>query len=242
MPTELPAEVVEADHRLEKATDSASEKLARHRWHWTLDESNPGRVSLRAYARAIGRQFATVRGYAEGYRTFADPGTRISLSEAIERARLSQERETLVEAVADANQVEFTTARRQYGSDVARVREAVEREVERRPAMTTEERADTARQVAKNFARSRAADAQWKEDQKRRRTGRYIELDASLTKVKRLLTDSIQTARDVEFDTDEVELLEVALESVRSVLALLHAAIAGRANVDWDAEMQRLTQ
>ena len=32
--------VIEADHRLVAAAGKASEELARHRWHWTLDESN----------------------------------------------------------------------------------------------------------------------------------------------------------------------------------------------------------
>ena len=35
----LPQSVVEEDRRLESSAESASEALAKHRWHWTLDES-----------------------------------------------------------------------------------------------------------------------------------------------------------------------------------------------------------
>jgi len=62
-----PAPASKASRALEKSAESASEQLAKHRWHWTLDETNPERVSLRAYARDVGRAESIVRKYANSY-------------------------------------------------------------------------------------------------------------------------------------------------------------------------------
>ena len=45
----------------------ASEELARHRWHWTLDESNPDRVSFSEYAAGVGRHKSQIQSFARGY-------------------------------------------------------------------------------------------------------------------------------------------------------------------------------
>lgn len=50
----LPVEIVAEDQRLDAQARSAQMDLAALRWHWTLDESNPDRVSFGAYAAAIG--------------------------------------------------------------------------------------------------------------------------------------------------------------------------------------------
>ena len=53
--------VVAEDKKLAKASDKAGEALMKHRWHWTLDESNAKRVSFAEYARQVGRHESIVR-------------------------------------------------------------------------------------------------------------------------------------------------------------------------------------
>jgi hypothetical protein len=49
------------------AAESTSQELAQHRWHWTLDESNPKRVSMRDYTDEVGRSYSTIRTSVKGY-------------------------------------------------------------------------------------------------------------------------------------------------------------------------------
>ncbi len=107
--TDLPNEVVAADHEMEQSASKASEALAKHRWHWTLDESNPDRVSIRAYAQAVGRAKQTIQKYVNGYAAWQAQSGHAgvpTLGEAIERAQMSAEKATMVEAVAEANPTE----------------------------------------------------------------------------------------------------------------------------------------
>jgi hypothetical protein len=239
----LPAEVIETDHRLEKAASKASEELARHRWHWTLDEANSNRVGIREYARQVGRVHATIGKYANGYaRWLAAGGHRsvATLPEMVDRAEMSAEREAVVEAVAEANEVTFSHARRSYTPDVTRVREAVERATERQPDMTTEDRREYAKRTATNLARSRASEQHRREDRKQQRSALYMKVDARLDHARRDLADALNDARDGEFGEDEIELLEQALAAIRAVTSLLTSAITGASNVDWDDELAKL--
>ena len=62
---ELPSTIVLQDQELEAQRDDASASLAKLRWQWTLDESNPKRVSIRSYAEQVGRAEKTIRSMAK---------------------------------------------------------------------------------------------------------------------------------------------------------------------------------
>ena len=51
----------------QQASARPSEALAQHRWHWTIDESNPERVSLSEYARSVGRHLSNIAAQVKGY-------------------------------------------------------------------------------------------------------------------------------------------------------------------------------
>ena len=55
MTTALPSEVVEKDKQLDGEIARKVGELMELRWHWTLDETNPDRVTVAAYGRAVGR-------------------------------------------------------------------------------------------------------------------------------------------------------------------------------------------
>src|SRR5262245_24232854 len=108
-PPTIPPSVIEADHRLEGTATRASEKLAELRWHWTLDESNPNRVSQVAYSRAIGRSRAVVGYYARGYALFVERRTasrasaRLTIEDALRLAGQSEEMQEFTEAIAEGS-------------------------------------------------------------------------------------------------------------------------------------------
>ncbi len=108
----VPQHVIEQDHRLEDSASRSQEALAKHRWHWTLDESNPDRVALRVYARAVGRNQTGIRRYAHGYAAWsAQEFIHGPLGEYILRANLGVEKEAAIEAVAKEGGISFTTAK-----------------------------------------------------------------------------------------------------------------------------------
>jgi hypothetical protein len=105
--TNLPTEVVQQDRTLQKAADD----LAQLRWHWTLDESNPDRVSFREYARQVGVHKKSVGAMANGYAAYITagggdvpptPGEPQSVTDHIELANMGAERQDAVKAVAKA--------------------------------------------------------------------------------------------------------------------------------------------
>ena len=59
------------DRELESVQQRSIEKLAQHRWHWTLDDSNPDRVSIAEYARRVSRGRATIHRMAYGYKAWS---------------------------------------------------------------------------------------------------------------------------------------------------------------------------
>ena len=112
------------NHQLEAAARSSG-ALAQLRWYWTLDESNPGRVGFREYARAIGHKtHRNVHKYAHGYATYmAGVGTSTSLNECIELAAMSAEKAAVTEAVAEARGITVQTARKRHGAEIRQIRE-----------------------------------------------------------------------------------------------------------------------
>lgn len=99
----LPAAVVAEDQQLEGEAERSREGLARHRWHWTLDETNPDRVPAREYARSVGRSKNTVLNMVNGYAAWAGRGAPpTELADELERAKLSGDRLAATEAVAEA--------------------------------------------------------------------------------------------------------------------------------------------
>jgi hypothetical protein len=233
--TDLPRRVVDDDHRLERAASSASEELARLRWHWTLDETNPGRVSLRAYARAVGRDARTITVYAQGYvRSSGDAD--ISLTEAIERSSMSSDREAATEAVAKARGLAITTVRQNRPTEVRRVLGIARDRVEQHGGSL----ADAARETADWIVRSEQTSERREAERRQRTSMRLIEVESHLDGARRRLEQALQVARSVEWGDEEQGLLQATIANVRALLGLIDVALAGTPDVDWDAELAAL--
>lgn len=243
--TPLPADVVEKDHKLEGSHTKATEALAKHRWHWTLDETNTKRVSLGAYARSTGRNLATIRNHARGYEMWLAHGcTPMTLTECIERARMSSEKADVVEAVAVANAVEFTTAKLRHATDVKRVQHAIERKVEQQPTITPEEKKEYGQKVAKAIAGGRQADRERATRKKNQKSMLLMTIEGELAQARRCLLRALDEARlSTGFDPgDPLDYLAQSVDNLIATAELLRVAVGGEANVDWDAELMKLRE
>jgi predicted Rdx family selenoprotein len=236
----LPAEAVAEDHRLDRSASKASEALAKHRWHWTLDESNPERVDFRAYGRAIGRPHSTVVQYARAYAAWVVDEYSSTHSEWMQRVNLTAERQAATEAVAEANEVTFQTARQNYAPDVSRVRDAVEQAVERKPDMTADDKAEYTKRTAQTIARSKAAEAKRTKERAAQRSVMFMRIDAKLAHARRDLRDVLEFGRDLGLGDDEIEDVKEALAKIKSFADLIDMALTGSMDVDWDAELAKI--
>lgn len=234
----LPQSVVQTDRRLEESAERATEELAHHRWHWTMDDSNPDKVGFTEYARAVARSHTTIAKQAKGYADWKDNREEISLPEAIDRAQISVERQAAIDAVAKVTGTSFTSVRQGRSEEVREVRDQARDRAERRGTSYEEE----VEHVAEQREKSRASASSYREQRTGRRSLRYVEVEGHLAAAKRRLTDALRVAQDVGFEPEEIELLTDTLAQVKAVLNLIDMRLAGDVDVDWDAELEKLTE
>lgn len=235
--SELPNNVVDMDHRLEMAEHKASEALVKHRWHWTLDESNPKRVSVRAYARAVGRTFSTVQGQVNGYENLInDPAGRVGLNEHIERARVGAEKEAVIDAVAKARGTAFQHTRQSRLDEVKRVRQIARDRAEQNNTTVEEE----APKVAEWIVKAEKAEAKREQAAKQKHSLKFVQIEADLRKMLRLASNVLNDSHGVPFTDEEKELLAETIGKVRALLNLIDLRFADAADVDWDAELEKI--
>jgi len=239
---EVSENVVRTDRRLDNASDAAQEDLARHRWHWTLDESNPRRVSVRAYAKAIGRNYRTVIDQVNGFAKWVeltDGGAAITLSECIERAKLRGEAETATEAVATARGVAFGTARRHHSAEVASVRATAQHRAERRGTSTASELPKAAQDHVRQQQHAKTQKAR-----KAQAHGmRFIEVEGLVAQAMDKLRKAFAATESVNFTQQERDLLTASLANLRALLDLVDLRVTGTTRkVDWDAELRKLVE
>ncbi|HEY5985124.1 MAG TPA: hypothetical protein VIV12_01895 [Streptosporangiaceae bacterium] len=240
----IPQEVINTDHQLEEVADRASGQLAKHRWHWTLDESNPYRVTVTEYARQVGRDKSTISTMVNGYATWLD-STRVGgaptrdVQHHIARARMGSETAAAAEAVAKARGIGLSSTRdvrTKAHQETRRVREISRQLAEERGTSVEEE----APKVAETIVRAEKA-AHASEAERREHTDlRFFEMERYLISAKRELLRAVKLAPQVQWDDEHKELLGDTLGNVKALLGLLDSAIAGISGTDWDAEFAKL--
>ncbi len=127
-PSALPVRVVEQDQELDAEIARNTEDLMELRWHWTLDESNPQRVSAAAYAREVGRSRQVISRDAHAWQRWlvdqnkrtgtSAPGQPKTASDFRELANLSAEGRQAASAIAKS-------AKRQVGNVARNSREEI---------------------------------------------------------------------------------------------------------------------
>lgn len=236
---QLPAAVIQTDHNLEQAAERSSEELARHRWHWTLDESNPERVSILVYAREAGRNESTIRSYAKGYAESVrdDPAEPAgNIGDHISRARMGAESRAATEAVAKARGIASETARRGHATESRRVREIARQRAEERGTTVEEE----APKVAETIVRHERAQQAEAAEKMEHADIRFVEMEGYLVKAKRELLKALKIAPVVPWDDESKELLTETVANIKALLGLIDTALSGSSGVDWDAEFAKV--
>lgn len=233
---DLPKSAVTLDRRLDKAAESTTVDLCQHRWHWTLDESNAKRVSLRAYARAVGVSISRIRAQVNGYVDWTARGGARTLAECIERASIGVEKQAAIEAVAKASGTSFGNTRKSHSGTVQTARALAEERAQRRGTSVSDE----IEGAAAHLVKSAKAVQNHKADRKSKLDARYIEIEGHIAAAIRRLRAAVDVARDIELDAPHVEVLTDSIKNLRSVTNLLDVAITGTTEVDWDAELAAL--
>jgi hypothetical protein len=238
----IPRSVVEADHRLEGASDRSTLELAKHRWHQCLDPAGP-RHPVREYARAIGRSDGLVSRYAKGYalymeRASAPPrGVALTIQDAVRLADQSEEIQQFSEAIAEG--AEVPVARVARGDNRRKTREIIDTAKERAERKGTDP-LDEARDIARKQRKTRDMEARRRKSKAERHEARWLSIENCLSQAKIKLTKALKEAEGVDFDDEELDLLRATIQQVRAVLDLLDMRMAGTPDIDWDAELAKL--
>lgn len=229
--------VAQEDQRLEQAAEGSRIALAAHRWHWTRDETNPGRVSVREYARSVGRDERTIRDMVNAYTEWIAGGApRADFADYQARAKLRGETLVATEAVAKARGVSLESARRHHTEEVREVKAAAEERAERRGTPVAEE----IPKVAQDRAKARKADQHREAKRKEKTALRYAEMEGKIATAMRALRHVLAETDGVDFTPEERELLVDSLAQLRALLNLLDIRLTGASDIDWDAEMAKL--
>lgn len=234
----LPKKVIAEDRRLDATAVSAQEQLAELRWHWTLDESNPDRVSFRAYAEAVGLNNTAIRAMANGYATWsadASVSTR-TLTDCIELAKLSTTKQAATEATAQAMGLSVTAVASGHRDKVKETVASATEAAERKGTSVEEE----IPRIAQAHETQRKSAAKQRAEHKQNHSLRYIQIEGHLAAAKDRLGKALDVAHDVELADEEVELIVDMLRQVNVALRMLDARFVGESGADWDAEAEKL--
>jgi hypothetical protein len=241
---EVPKSVVQTDHRLEGAHDRASEELAKHRWHWTLDESNRERVKVSVYARAVGRSQSVIYRHARGWDLYArrinEGGVTpegFTIQDAVRQAESSAERQEFNEAIAEGSGRSVGSVAR--GDNRVRTNEIIAHAKERAERRGTSP-VDEARRIAEHQRQSRETAQRERQSKSQAHFFRWNEIEGDLIVAQRKLLHALSVAEGVDFTEEEMEFIRVAVAKTRAVLDLIDLRMAGTPDIDWDAELAKL--
>lgn len=234
----LPIEVIAEDRRLVAHLTETEEDLARLRWHWTLNEDNPDRMSFRRYADGVDKSRSTIAKYANGYATWVATNGSQPLDKAIVLANMNAETAAATEAVAKANEISVGTASNagQYRAEVKEV-VATARDRAERNQTTVEEEIP---KVAEFRAKARRTAAKQRTNRKAQKTLSFSQVEGHLAAAKQYLMKALTVAREAEFEPEALQLLADSVSSVQSLLHLLDVCLVGSTNINWDEELAKL--
>jgi gas vesicle protein len=245
----LPASVIKKDHDLEQDYDTIGSQLMELRWHWTLNESNPKRVTISEYARSVGRTQKTISIDAKTWVQMIadDEGSSLTDSagsvtpkkkpnEYREMAYLSADRQHAAEAIAKVTGNALSTVTRTKREEITAV---VGRAQERAEKKGTRVDDEIDRAVEWDAKARRTAEKQ-RAEKKARHTSRFIEIEGDLGVAMQRLRKVLTVAEDVGFTPDEIELMTVSLGKLRALMNLIDLRIAGETDIDWDKEFQKI--
>lgn len=240
----LPKTVVREDARLEKAAKSATEELASLRWHWTLDEDNPHRVSIRDYAASIERAESAVRQMVNGYAEWLEKGarstSRTDLTDTIALNRFGADKRAIVEAYSKATGAK---PRSMTNGGVGHDRQvsAAHEIAKRRAAENGTSIADEAKDAVKWVVTGEKAKNRKRQNRKADHDYEFVMTHAALGRARKALVDAIEHMKGVQFRDEEREELVKEFDRLRAASRLAALELKGNSGTDWDAELAKLS-
>jgi hypothetical protein len=234
----VPLSVVEEDHRLEASAARSTEKLAKLRWHNTLDPEGP-RYGFTAYARAVGRSDTVIATHAKGYEMTRNSEAGLeSLEDAFRLTRLSEEKQEFAKAIAKGSGKPVAAiARGEYSRKLAGDIEHAKMRAEKKGT----DPIDEAREAAERHRQWEELKAKEKADAKRMKTVRWMNVENYLYAMRAKAMAALKEAEGVDFTDEHQEFIRDELSKTRAVLDLLDLMVDGNPDIDWDAEMANLT-
>jgi hypothetical protein len=236
----LPIRVIKEDRSLDAAASRSQEELAKLRWHWTLDESNPKRVGIREYAKAVGRSHTTIRTVAAGYAAWKEASGSVhasrSLNDEIEMAKLGATKQVATEALAKATGKSIGNVASTRRSDIDSVIRSAEHRAERQGTTVEEE----IPRAAASHAKTQQHEAKAKADRKAKHTLQYIRLEGLITTASIALKKALDEAADVAFNEEEEFLLRDSIAHLQALLTLIDLRVGGTPDIDWDGELAKI--
>jgi hypothetical protein len=248
------AQVAAEDRRLESTAQRANGDLARHRWHWTLNKANPGRMTIAAYARLVRRDPITISRHAGGYASWLEqarsqsqgtaPALPLRIADHIETAAASDIQREALQAVAGARGISVGTARQHHGDEVRSVRDSIERELLARPGETgAEQRQATAENAARSLAAAQQLATRNRDQLAASRLALALLIESELGKARHGVLGALDYARQIDpEDAGFLARLQRAAGEIDAITGLVRDAVAGGVPVDWDAELTRLVR
>jgi hypothetical protein len=232
--TGLPPAVIKEDRALEERASSSAADLCKLRWHWTMDESNPGRVSMREYARQVGKAERSISTDARAYGIFSDTGARITINDARERAAMSVETLAAAEVVAKHHGVKLGQARKEHRRTIARIRDTAREVAEDKGTSTVDEIPGAAEFLWEE------SEAEQERDERRKRNTptRLLEAEEAWSKSYDYLLKGARAVERVEFDAEERELLRGTLDNIKRLLVILDRALSDRQDRSWISDLK----
>jgi len=240
----LPTNVVEKDHKLQK---SANELMAL-RWHWTLDKANPERVAQREYARQVGVDQSTVNRDANAWADYLaaqsdapkgiTPGAPQTPQDFRQLRKLRSDRQEAAKAIAAATGDKVGNVAGNKAEEVDAVMGIAQNRAAEKGTTVEHE----IQEAAEWRARARRADKKIRDDRKERHGLRYLSIEGKVARMIRIGGEILEATEGTLFDADERELLTESVGKLRALLNLLDLRIAGQVDVDWDAELTKITK
>lgn len=218
------AKIKARDRELEARHNKAQVELCNHRWHWTLDDNNDERMSMRAYARLVGRSSKAIQKHAKGYQLWMESGDVevATLSDCIARASMGAETEAATEAFAAANDTTFHNAATHHRREVRAVVEHAREKAEE----TGERVEDVIHSVAARSAQTNR-NRREAEDRRKKEPNQWFPISIKIDNADTNISRALEMIEGVEFDDEEKEILAESIDELSLKLDNLRLGITG---------------
>jgi hypothetical protein len=234
--------IARKDKELVKREGAAALELAQLRYENTIGINPEARYpGFKLYAEKCKVSADVVGLYARAYEKWLGEGRKSSLSDCLWSTRHSEEQREAIEAVAEARGVTKETAVRFHPEAVREVKEAMAKKATSgaTPAQARKHGAKVAH-LSKEHDDLIAAE---RREILLNQTRAHEEMGLALDTARQHLMRALNVVRGAA-NLSEL-MIEEGTDSIkrcRSILTLLESALSVDVNIDWDAEMEKLTE